>query len=286
MSNQITTAFSQQFGQTVALLSQQRGSMLRGVVRNESVTGEKAFFDQVSSVSAVLKVSRHSDTPLTEVPHSRRSVSMNTYEFADLIDDADQVATIIDPTSAYAQSAAAAMNRAIDSEIITAATGASKTGKSGSGSTDLAAAHIIATGSAGLTVAKLLAAKEQLDLADVDPSIPRHIAVSPQQVTDLLNTTEVKNSDFNTVKALAQGSLDSFLGFQFHMTNRLALSGTTRTCFAWAQDGLLLAVGQDAKSRIEERSDKSYSTQVYYSQTVGATRMEEDKVVSVLCTES
>ena len=226
------------------------------------------------------------DTPLVEVPHSRRQVVMETYEFADLIDDSDQVATIVDPTSAYAQSAASAMNRAIDDEIITAATGTSKTGKAGSTSTDLAAAHIIAHGSAGLTVAKLLAAKEQLDLADVDPSIERHIAVAPQQIKDLLNTTEVKSSDFNTVKALAQGELNSYLGFTFHMSNRLALSSTTRTCFAWAQDGILLAIGQDQKSRIEERSDKSFSTQVYYSQTVGSTRMEEDKVVSILCTES
>lgn len=286
MSNQITTAFSQQFGSTVALLSQQRGSVFRNAVRNESVTGEKAFFDQVSSVSAVKRTTRHSDTPLVEVPHSRRQVVMETYEFADLIDDSDQVATIVDPTSAYAQSAAAAMNRAVDDEIIAAATGTSKTGKAGSTSTDLAAAHIIAHGSAGLTVAKLLAAKEQLDLADVDPSIERHIAVAPQQIKDLLNTTEVKSSDFNTVKALAQGELNSYLGFTFHMSNRLALSSTTRTCFAWAQDGILLAIGQDQKSRIEERSDKSFSTQVYYSQTVGSTRMEEDKVVSILCTES
>tara|TARA_R100000315_G_scaffold3645_1_gene1231 strand:+ start:289 stop:1149 length:861 start_codon:yes stop_codon:yes gene_type:complete len=286
MSNQITTAFSQQFGQTVQLLSQQRGSIFRNAVRNESVVGEKAFFDQVSSVAAIKRTTRHSDTPLTEVPHSRRQVTMFTYEFADLIDDADQVATIIDPTSAYAQSAAAAMNRAVDDEIIAAATGTAKTGKAGGSDTDLASSHIIAHGSAGLTVAKLLSAKEQLDLASVDPSIPRHIAVGPQQIKDLLNTTEVKSSDFNTVKALARGELNSFLGFTFHMSTRLALDSTTRTCFAWAQDGILLAVGQDAKSRIEERSDKSFSTQVYYSQTVGATRMEEDKVVSVLCTES
>ena len=286
MSTQITTAFSQQFGTTVALLSQQKGSVFRNVVRNESMTGEKGYFDQVSSVAAVKKTTRHSDTPLTEVPHARRQVVMYTYEFADLIDDSDQVATIVDPTSAYAQSAAAAMNRAVDDEVIAAATGTAKTGKSGSTSTDLAAAHIIAHGSAGLTVAKLLSAKEQLDLADVDPSIPRHIAVAPQQIKDLLNTTEVKSSDYNTVKALARGELNSFLGFTFHMSNRLAISSTTRTCFAWAQDGILLAIGQDAKARIEERSDKSYSTQVYYSQTVGATRMEEDKVVSIQCTES
>ncbi|NBX10268.1 MAG: hypothetical protein EBR05_10830, partial [Marivivens sp.] len=75
MSVQITTAFSQQFSSNVALLSQQRGSILRGAVREESVTGEKAFFDQVGSVAAVKRTSRHGDTPLVETPHSRRQVT-------------------------------------------------------------------------------------------------------------------------------------------------------------------------------------------------------------------
>lgn len=70
------------------------------------------------------------------------------------------------------------------------------------------------------------------------------------------------------------------------MSNRLSVASNIRTCFAWAQDGLMLAVGKDVMSRIEERADKSYSTQVYYCQTMGATRMEEDKVVQILCDES
>ena len=286
MSVQITTAFSQQFSTNVALLSQQRGSALRGAVREESVTGEKAFFDQVGSVAAVKRTSRHGDTPLVETPHSRRQVTLETYEWADLIDDADKVRMLIDPTSTYAQAAAAAMNRAVDDEIIAAATGSSKTGKSGSTSTDLPAGNIIAHGSADMTVAKLLSAKEIMDSADIDPSIPRHIAVGPAQISALLNTTEVKSSDFNTVRALARGELNSFLGFTFHMTNRLAVASNIRTCFAWAQDGVMLAVGKDVMSRIEERADKSYSTQVYYCQSIGSTRMEESKVVSILCDES
>jgi len=286
MSVQITTAFSQQFSTNVALLSQQRGSALRGAVREESVTGEKAFFDQVGSVAAVKRTSRHGDTPLVETPHSRRQVTLETYEWADLIDDADKVRMLIDPTSTYAQAAAAAMNRAVDDEIIAAATGSSKTGKSGSTSTDLPAGNIIAHGSADMTVAKLLSAKEIMDSADIDPSIPRHIAVGPAQISALLNTTEVKSSDFNTVRALARGELNSFLGFTFHMTNRLAVASDIRTCFAWAQDGVMLAVGKDVMSRIEERADKSYSTQVYYCQSIGSTRMEESKVVSILCDES
>lgn len=286
MSVQITTAFSQQFSSNVALLSQQRGSILRGAVREESVVGEKSFFDQVGSVAAVKRTSRHGDTPIVETPHSRRMVTLETYEWADLIDDADKVRMLIDPTSTYAQAAAAAMGRAIDDEIIAAATGTAKTGKSGSTSTSLPAGQQIAAGSADLTIAKLLSAKEIMDSADIDPSIPRHIVCAPAQISSLLNTTEVKSSDFNTVRALARGELDSYLGFSFHVSNRLTVAANIRTCFAWAQDGLMLAVGKDQMSRIEERADKSYSTQVYYCQTVGSTRMEEEKVVQILCDES
>jgi hypothetical protein len=46
-------------------------------------------------------------------------------------------------------------------------------------------------------------------------------------------------------------------------------------------DGIKLALGKDVMSRIEERSDKGYATQVYYCMSIGATRMEEEKVVSI-----
>jgi len=286
MSVQITTAFSQQFSANVQLLSQQQGSILRGGVSEEAVTGEKAFFDQVGAAAAVKRTSRHQDTPTVETPHSRRMVTMDSYEWADLIDDADKVRMLIDPTSTYARAAAAAMGRAMDDAIIEAATGTAKTGKSGGTSTTMLSAHQIANGSADLTLAKLIQAKKTLDLASVDPSIPRHIAVGPDQIEALLNSTTVTSSDFNTIKALVQGEINTFLGFQFHVSTRLAKSGNIRTCFAWAEDGIKLAVGKDVMSRIDERSDKSYSTQVYYCATFGATRMEEEKVVQIDCDES
>ena len=212
-------------------------------------------------------------------------VTMDSYEWADLIDDADKVRMLIDPTSTYARAAAAAMGRAMDDAIIEAATGTAKTGKAGGTSTAMLSGHQIANGSADLTLAKLIQAKKTLDLASVDPSIPRHIAVGPDQIEALLNSTTVTSSDFNTVKALVQGEINTFMGFQFHVTTRLAKSGNIRTCFAWAEDGIKLAVGKDVMSRIDERSDKSYSTQVYYCATFGATRMEEEKVVQIDCDE-
>lgn len=286
MSNQITTAFVQQFSSNVQLLSQQRGSILRPAVSEESVTGEKAFFDQIGASAAIKRTSRHGDTPIVETPHSRRMVTMDSYEWADLIDDADKVRMLIDPTSTYAQAAAAAMGRAMDDAIIEAAIGTSKTGKTGATSQAMLSGHQIANGSTDLTLAKLIEAKKILDLASVDPSISRHIAVGPDQIESLLNSTTVTSSDYNTVKALVQGEINTFLGFTFHVSTRLAKTGNIRSCFAWAEDGVKLAVGKDVVSRIDERSDKSYSTQVYYCATFGATRMEEEKVVQIDCDES
>lgn len=284
MSTQVTTAFVQQYSANVQMLSQQMGSLLRDKVRVESVVGKNAFLDQVGSVTAIEKTSRHSDTPQIDTPHARRRLSMADYEFADLIDQQDKVRLLIDPTSSYAQAAAMAMGRAIDDVIITAALGTAYTGETGSTST--ANANQIVHGSAALTIAKLRTAKQTLDLSDVDPSIPRHIIVSPRQISDLLNITEVTSADFNTVKALANGEVNTYLGFNFIVSNRLTLSGTTRSCIAFAQDGLALGIGKDVNARIDERADKSYATQVYYCMSIGATRMEEDKVVEVQCTEA
>ena len=287
MSTQITTAFVEQYSANVQLLSQQSGSLLRDKVRVESVVGKNAFFDQIGSVTATVRSSRHSDTPQADTPHSRRRVSLADYEFADLIDDLDKVRMLADPTSTYAQAAAYAMGRAMDDAIIAAATGTAYTGVSGGTSTSLPSGQkILEAGTAGLTIAKLRQAKKILDLGDVDPSISRYIIVGPKQIDDLLGTTEVTSSDFNTVKALAMGDINSFLGFNFIVSNRLNLASSKRDCIAFAQDGLLLAVGKDVTARIDERSDKGYATQVYYSAAFGATRMEEAKVVQVQAYEA
>ena len=284
MSSQITTAFVEQYSANIQMLSQQMGSLLRDKVRTESVVGKNAFFDQVGKVTAQLKTSRHSDTPQIDTPHSRRRVSLGDYEFADLIDQQDKVRLLIDPTSSYAQAAAMAMGRAMDDVIITAALGTAYTGETGTGTESVQTG--VVKGTTGLTVAKLISAKDLLDKADVDPSIPRHVMCGPEQLGNLLGDSEVTSSDFNTVKALVQGELDTYLGFKFTVTNRLPKSGNDRTCIAYAEDGLLLGIGKDISARIDERADKSYATQVYYCQSIGATRMESAKVVPIVAIEA
>ena len=285
MSTQITTAFVQQYSSNVQMLSQQMGSLLRDAVDTETCNGDKAFYEQVGSAAASARTSRHADTPLMNTPHARRMVTLTDYEYADLIDDQDKLRMLISPESTYARAAAAAIGRSMDDVIISAMGGTAYTGTTGSTSTALPAASKIAHGSAGLTIAKLVTAKKKLDEQSVDPSIQRYIVVSPEQIEDLLNSTTVTSADFNTVKALVQGDIDTFVGFKFITSNRLTDDGTSRLCYAFAQDGVKLAMGKEPTAKIDERSDKSYATQVYYCSSFGATRMEEVKVVEIACNE-
>jgi len=291
MSIQITTSFVEQYSSNVTMLSQQMGSKLRGSVDVETINGKNAFFDQVGVTAAQIRTSRHGDTPQIDTPHSRRRLSLADYEWADLVDDVDKVRMLIDPTSSYAKAAAAAMNRSIDDVIITAMNASASTGVAGGTSTALPSTQKTATSdqSDGLTIAKLLSAKKIMDDNDVDPSLKRFIVCGPQQISDLLGTTSVTSADFNTVRALSTGEVNSFLGFEFIMSTRLnkdATNTSDRLVFAYTEDAIKLGMGKDISAKISERADKSYSTQVYYCMSLGAVRMEEKKVVQIPCHEA
>lgn len=294
MSFEITKQFVEQYSANVQHLVQQQGSRLRGAVRIEVQRGKTAFYDQIGQQTAAIRTTRGADTILNDTPHARRSVTIQDYEVADLIDDQDKLRMIHDPTSTYAQSQAFAMMRAMDDVIITAATGTAYTGVSGSTATTLpvsskVAKNYVESGAAansGLTIGKLRRAKYLLDSQDVDPSIPRFIVVHPQQIQDLLQNTEITSSDFNVIRALVAGDVGAYMGFNFITSNRLAKDGNDRTCFAFAMDGILLSMAKDVTVRIDPRPDKSYATQVYACMSLGATRMEEEKVVEILCVES
>jgi hypothetical protein len=302
MSQQITTARVMQYKSEIMMLSQQKGSKLQEAVRKESQVGKSAFYDRLGAATAVEKVSRHSDTPQIDSAHSRRRVTLKDYVWADLIDKEDLRRLLENPSGKYAEAAAWAMGRKKDDLIIAAADGSAYGDEDGStvvahpNSQKYAANN--GTNLSGLNVITLRGVKKILDANDVDESIPRHAAINAEGLSSLLGETAITSADFNTVKALVQGEVNTFMGFNFHRLERLqsqvdALSGSgttgavgsgssligkTRSIF-WAMDGLLLATAEDIEVKIEPRPDKNYATQVFASMGIGATRLEEEKVV-------
>jgi hypothetical protein len=295
MSNQITTAFVQQFSDNLIMLAQQKGSRIRDRVMNKTVTGDAAYFERIGAVAAVPKTTRHMDSPQMDTPHSRRRVTLTDYLWGDLIDAEDEVRMLIDPTSAYAQSGGFALGRAIDDVIIAAATGSATAVTSSltaaTSSVAFPAANVIAHASADLTVAKLISARRLLMKNNIDMSEEMTLVVNSSAIASLLGTTQVTSADYNTVKALVSGNIDTFMGFKFVQTERLlgVADGTSTApikVLAFAKSALGLAVGRDINIRISERADKNYATYVHAAMSIGATRIEEEKIVEIDCVQA
>ena len=289
MSFEITTAMVQQYTTNVQLLLQQRGSRLERAVMVGNHTGKAAkAVEQIGPVAGQKRTSRHADTPLISTPHDGRWVFPEDYEWADLIDEEDQFRTLIDPTSSYAMNGSFALGRNKDDEIIEAFFGTAKTGENGSTNTAFDTSNQqIAAASSGLTIAKLREAKKILLSNEVDMDFDElFIACSAEQLDDMLAQTEVTSADYNNVKALVDGKVDTFMGFKFLHTERLGVDGSSnRRVAAWAKSGMHLGIWGDIRTSIKERADKSDAVQVLCKGTFGATRTEEGKVVEILCAE-
>ncbi|MEE9386350.1 MAG: phage capsid protein [Nannocystaceae bacterium] len=276
MSTQITTAFVQEFKSGIDHLVQQDDSRLRNAVTIESVgPGKQAFFDQLGATAMTERTTRHADTAYTDTPHGRRMVPLRDYDVADLIDDPDKIRVLNDPTNAYSQAMAMAAMRNIDDVIIAAALGTAATGETGSGSATATAAIV---NDVDITTAIMAQVKRTMDEDEV-PDSDRHIIMPASQFEELLTDAQFQSSDFNSIKALVRGEVNTWLGFEFHRSERLETDGSSKKCFAWHKSGIKLAIGKDTTGRIDVLPTKRYSTQVFYSHTIGSVRMEEEKVV-------
>ena len=287
MTETIDTAFVNQYQNTIRILSQQKQSRLEGTtIPPVQMKGEYLYWERLGSTDAVDMTTRHMDTPNVEPDHTRRRSAATPKVWATLFDSFDEVQMLVDPRSYYNQIMLMAFNRAKDKIIIDALEGNAYAGKAGATTVALPAAQKIATGSVGLTVAKLLTANEMLNIAEVDEEAPRFLVCSAEQITNLLGTVEVTSSDYNAVKALVDGKVNTFMGFTFIRTQLLTLSSTTRYCYAYSKGAIGYGVRSSIETKIDQRADKNYAWQVWGKMDIGATRIEDEQVVQIACTES
>jgi hypothetical protein len=189
--------------------------------------------------------------------------------------------------------AAYALGRKKDQRIVEAALGAAYCGNKGERKVMLPETQMIPAdfsedkSATGLTLEKLRMARQLLDDADVDDDEEQYCVVSSKQISDLLKTTEVASDDYNTVKALVEGKVNTFMGFTFKRISSqlLPIENNIRNIFCFAKSGILMATSGDIKTDISVRLDKRMAKQVYASISCGATRMDERKVVSIMVKE-
>jgi hypothetical protein len=312
MNSQIESWRVQQYGANVYHLAQQEGSVIAPLVRKEKFVGKAEFFDTLGKATAQDKVGRNTDTPNLNIDHSRRMVTTVTREWGTLVDRKDKLQNIHAPESEYAKAAAMGLGRKRDQVLIEAAFGTAKYGEDGSSSQVLTNAQkVTAVASAALAypnIQMLRKAKRTMDHAQVKGV--RHIVHSADFLEALLSETSITSGDYNTVKALVQGEINSFMGFMFHLCEEIdayvastfdgatykfntstglydsggtALGGTEKVALAFVSDGIIEGETEGSFiAKIDPRPDKSYSQQVYTAMDVGGVRMEEAKVVQLI----
>lgn len=111
------------------------------------------------------------------------------------------------------------------------------------------------TTNTALTVATLIDACTKLNKGGV-PSTERFFAHSAQQLADLLKTTEVTSADYNSVKALVNGTLNSFLGLKFVLIadrdeGGLPTTANDVTGFIWHKRSMGFSKAQDLETSME-----------------------------------
>ena len=323
MSVQITEAQVNQFNANVFHLSQQKGSRLKGTVKSDTQKAESDFYDRIGAVEAKEKNGRHSDVEYSDTPHSRRKVTMKDYYYADLVDKEDKLRIIQDPESEYSKAAYMTLGRKMDKVIVEGLLGTAYSGKEGATSVVLPNAQRVAafdgTATTGrkLNLATLKAIKKMFtknEALDMDTDLI-YIAVTSEQIESLLTETQVTSADFNSIKVLVQGGIDTFFGFKFIRIESLPASNadffgtraatiaynkdsgvvgsgsqtlTLASCkslVAWVPSAAMLAIGEDIKGRVDELPAKHYAKQIYASMTLGCARLEEAKVVECMCIE-
>lgn len=290
MTSTIPVGFVNRFHGDFIMLSQQKLSRLEGTVRTDPdmLAGKFGYYDRIGAVSMKKRTSRHQDTGVVEVPHSRRRITLADYELPHLLDRQDVMRLVADPQGKYMQNALAAAHRQKDDIIIAAADASSYSIDEDEAATAVAlpAGQIIAASVTGLTKAKILQVKEILDGAEVGEDEERFAIVGSKQITNLLNLTEVTSDDYNTVKALVSGKIEQWLGFTWIRSERLKKSGTERRCLFYTKSALGLAIGEDITTSIDKRPDKGNATQLLVTMSMDATRIEDEKLVVVDCVES
>jgi len=280
----VDTILQNRYSDNIMLKVQQLTVGIAPTVHTKSSSGEVDFQDQLASADADEKLARNEVVRNTDPDYRRRKIVPRTFYKAPLIDRMDKLMMVKDPTSAVVMNNAGALARSKDTTIATAFTALAYTGKAGAGSISLPSTQIIVHSSAGMNLVKIRSASRILNANEVSTE-NRFLALSALQVEDLLAITEFTSSDYAMVKALVDGKPGTLVGFKAVMSERLTLSTTTRYCIAYHRTGMVLGVWDDLTASIDILPGKHFSAQVYAAQSYGATRLEEEKVVQVECTE-
>ncbi len=288
------------------IMAQQTEHRLAGCYISDNINGNRKRYDQMGSQNYAMRqiTARAQKSEPSDIPMFIRWVTPRPYDKTTWIDQFDDtlLGALPNPDSAVARNHGIAAARQKDIIILNALLGVNYTGAQGTTATALPTTggpnntgQVVGVtygsggANSGLTLAKLTQASYVMDSNDVAED-GRYMAYAAKQLNNLItNVDQVNSVLYNDVRALRDGRIKDFMGFEFkrlQLVPFIAGSTTIRSCVAWQRNFLTLGIGRDVMTKMDILPTQSQAIQVYTCLLMDATRMEEAGVVQVNCDES
>lgn len=296
------------YANNVMMVAQQTRRTLREAVTEAPCSGEAhSVADLVGAVDALESDGRDRRNVENVPLNSRRWVVFPTEtQSGQYIDKAEKLQRAMDPTSVYVRTHTVAVQRGLGDKILGVEKqpngtfkvrtggilGTATDGKTpGASKVALPAGNFVAANATGLTLAKLKDAKEKLALREFgleDDDDEMYCAISPKQVTDLLDIADGDGASLNAFQQLQlmNGKPTPLLGFKWIVTNRLPIdAAAARMCPVWSKRNIIAGIWQDVEGRMWNDTSAKNTPYAHVGAFVDCVRVEDGGVEVILCAE-
>lgn len=290
---------------------QEGGDVYAGKTMVDTLEGEHKAYDWVGTVELSEKTTKFEDVPVDEIDHNRRWNSPRKFEKAVFVDDYHKIALLADPTSSYMRALIKGGLRKKNDVIYAAFEGTvqggteygddsyafndsaySNTSEGGRTIPHDTTEKVVAAGgtSSGLTIEKLILARQCLVERFNDPNQIFNIVCTQQQISDLFREAVTQSLDTSPFRSLAEGKMMRYHGFDFIVDWNITLGSSNDIdadtniypCYAFTNEALLYGQFEAPQVRIDWLPRKQI-WQVYAKMVCNAIRMDEDQVIKIEC---
>jgi hypothetical protein len=256
MSKNLTNSAVIEFDSEVKHEYQGMKTLRDCVTVRTNVTGESYRFARMGKGLANQKATQADVTPM-DIDHARQIATMQNWNAPEYTDIFDQAEVNFDEKTELAKAIAKAIGRREDQIIIDVAAGVTYA-TTNDGNADTGFSNTVST---NFTLDTIRTAKAHHDDIEAE-SEGRFIVVRAAALQKLLEDSTVTSTDFNTVRALVNGELDTFMGFTFKVIGTRTEGGLpgaagVRQAFTWQKTAMGLAVGIDLKTTIDWVAQKT-----------------------------
>jgi hypothetical protein len=282
MSKFLTASAIQAFDDMVKHAPQGEGLLQPHVRVKTGVVGDAYKFPKMGKGMATARIPQTDVVPMN-INHSRVSASLTDWNAPEYTDVFDQATNNVQEQRELAYTIGAALGRRKDQLILDALDAAS---------TSLTVSDDIGGSSTNLNTAKMRKAKQLLDKSGAS-KMDRKFLTHANNIYGLLGDSDANTFDKNAIKALVDGDIKRWLGFdiiQFEDRDEggLPVASSIRTNYAFvgnARGAVGLAIGLDQRTEVNYIAEKT-SWLSNGLLKAGAVTIEGSELVEISCNET